>query len=291
MQNASSNFERSLFFTYSWLAVLFLFPTLSFAQTTDKQSIVVVVSMYSQNSALYWHEGEARIMDELQMSNLNVKSTIGSPYASLNMQEALKTAASTEQADVAISLFRTNDQTARLMVYTQSAGTSDKPYSEYDFTIATNEDAVEIVSLKTAEVVHEAVNKTAEPTPMPDLPKPTKQPMAPRLKLALGLAIAGGVMVAAGGVFHWLDYRNGWDYYDLEELKKDRLLIDLNEDDIRKEIKRERFYNWGAALGYSISSILLITSASIFFKHQMMERKKDSSLKLSIRGIGVTLEF
>ena len=287
MQHAITDYQRSFILFITGFFIPILFASHTFAQHTDTRSGIVLVSMIEQNSAIFWYAGEQRIKDELQMSDLNIISIPGSPYASLDMQGELKRAAESQQTDIAILIYKTDFQNARLMVYAKRSVIDAQLFSEYDFTHIGTEDATDIVALKTAEIVYDAMNASAETVP-DDLPIPAKQPMAPKLKLALGLAIAGVVALGVGGGFTgvYATHKNNlgkWNYdYDHRRNK-------TNTE--RPDAVKARVGEVGLVVGYSLGGILLTASAIAMRSHRKEKLENTVPIAFSIRGTNVIWEF
>ncbi|MBN2715465.1 MAG: hypothetical protein JXX14_06395 [Deltaproteobacteria bacterium] len=300
MPHAIQNHRRACVFATSFFAVLFLLPMLTCAHPENAHPTIVMVSMNEQNSALYWYQGEKHINDELQLSNLNVLTTVGSPYAALNMYEELRRAADTSQADVAIIIYKTDFQNVRLMVYARGKDASAQKVSQYDFAISDAEESAEIVALKTAEVVAEVVHKAIGGTQVANPfnpPPPSSPPMAPRLKLALSLAISGMVSLSLGGVFHWQEKVHETNATQISARMKDDNTRGLptKQEALRprydSEIASTKAFQTLAVAGYSLAGALLVSSAMLFAAHRTEATDTSVASPVALVGTGVVWTF
>ncbi|MBN2524756.1 MAG: hypothetical protein JXR76_00085 [Deltaproteobacteria bacterium] len=251
--------------------------------------------MMKQNSALYWYDGEQRINDELQMSNLRLISVVGSPYASLNMRDELKHAADTQNADISILIYKTDFQNASLMVYANGAGNGAHMYSQYDFVIVATEDATEIVALKTAEVVQETLNGLGDMEPSHP-PAPRRSLMVSRLKIAMGLGILGMVALGVGGVFHGITYHHINEMDAAKIRYKDainRASPSANDAIVDYAISQKlaEQNKVGLVIGYSIGGALIAASTALFLSQRVKMQENNSPRALFIRGASVAWEF
>ena len=230
--------------------------------------------MMEQRSALYWSRGEQRITSELKMSDVNVISYAGTPFAAMNMEDELKRAAESQRADFAFFLYKTGLQNVRLMIYATPSTDDAQEYTTYDFQLDTTEESENIVALKAAEAVLAVMKIETRESAPPSNPDQTPAPSS--VKLAIALAIAGAISVGVGIGFHYqkmiheqdaTDYSNQMNatYADRYPPEYDALRSQYSESMDATKTARAR-----AVAGYVIGGALLSVSAAPVFAQAIL---------------------
>ena len=127
----------------------------------DEQPTVVLVSMADKGDNVYWSDGEARITDELHLSDLDVISVESGTFAGSSQQDALrelKNAAESQNATSAILIYRTGSENVHLSLYAKEPADNSETYKEYDIPLSSTGDETDIAAFKAAELIHAMID-------------------------------------------------------------------------------------------------------------------------------------
>ena len=275
---------------FSLLALAVCMPGVARSQHA---SSVLFISMSERSSFLYWPEGEKRTLNELKYSGYNVISADSDEDDGLEFRAMLEREAERNGVRVALTLYKRNRNSARMLIYRSKDTRPSTPYITYDYDTSRISGDVDAVALAAAEIVRAAMTRIERGGDDED-------GEVPGLKTAgYAAAVAGIVAIGSAVSLHIMSHRHQEEANRLTGMYNSHIRfsseITAELSALEKERGDERRiaagFRIGAIAGYVLGGALAATAGVLFYLNEDVERLGALRIRLSPTGLGIEGEF
>lgn len=284
-------------------------PSTAFGEeSVDAPRTIALLSLIKESPENAWQRGEARILEELEISEYDVTVVDADPAQYSNRETWFQTIAKEHHVATVIMVENKGETNIVLSLFSTNAAVDKKIFQKISFDTVgyeNNNGYDEIVALKTVAAVRAAVLTLSDTQPEPPAPVPTTVAVSatspdtnkPFLRIAkrsaVGLLVAGGLTLVTAGALHGASYYNIVKANEIAQWTIDHSNADpsfeKNKESYTSHVRVARKLQVGMIVSYVVGGVLAASGTAVFL--WVEKKKKKKSMTVTLTGAGVVVAF